>query len=503
MKLAAAAQMKYMDDYTINTLGIPSLELMEHASYHIANFSFPYLSDNKNCAVFCGSGNNGGDGIGAAVFLKQRGINTKVFFTGKREKMTLDTKKMEMKYNSIGGIVEEFDPLSDEIKSFVMSCGVIIDAMFGTGLNSPLRGVSADAVSLINLSPAVVISADMPSGIETDTGKILGCAVKADITVTFSMAKIGQITMPGCFYCGKLEIAEIGIPKEVSDNIEFSVFSFDKSNIYLPKRPKNSHKSNFGKLLIISGSCGYTGAPVLSANAAVRSGSGLVFLGTPDIIYNIVASKCMEAMPFPLPSLGSALDSSALPDIMNRLQTCDVCLIGPGLGLTAEVSGIVHEIIEKSDIPLVIDADALTALSENLSTLKKAKCPVILTPHDGEFTRLGGNLSSGDRINTARDFAAAYNCILVLKGHRTITAFPDGDTFINTTGNPGMAKGGSGDVLAGIIASLVGQKFSLKSAIPLAVCIHGAAGDICAQKFGEYSMTPSDMISALPNVTKQ
>lgn len=494
--------MKYMDEYTINTLGVPSLELMERASAHIADFAMTYLSNNKSCAVFCGSGNNGGDGIGAAVILRQRSANVRVFMTGKREKMTRDTREMEIKYNALGGTVEDFDPLSHEIRSFVMSCSVIIDAMFGTGLNSDLRDSAVEAVSLINESPAAVIAADMPSGIETDTGRVLGCAVKADVTVTFSMAKPGQMSMPGYLYCGKTHVMDIGIPAELADKLDIKSCTFEKEDICLPTRPRSAHKGDFGKVLIIAGSRGYTGAPILSSEAAVRSGSGLVFLGVPDIIYNIAAVKCCEAMPFPLPCCGNTISSGAIPDILHRISSCDVCLIGPGLGRSAEVTAVVNEIIQSSEVPLVIDADGLNAISKNVGIIDRAKAPVILTPHDGEFARLGGDLSSGDRIGAAKSFAEDHRCILVLKGHRTVTAFPDGSVFINTTGNPGMAKGGSGDVLAGIIVSLIGQKIPLKSAVPMAVCIHGSAGDVCAEKFGEYCMTPSDIINELPSIMR-
>ena len=503
MKLASASQMKYMDEYTINTLGVPSLELMERAAAHIAMFASTYLVAGGSCAVFCGSGNNGGDGFGAAAILKERGADIRVFMTGNRAKMTHDTRAMAEKYAACGGVTEDFDPMSEEQRTFVMSCTVIVDAMFGTGLNSDMRGAAKDAVALINDSPAAVIAADMPSGVETDTGRVLGCAVKANVTVTFSMAKPGQMTVPGCLYCGRTHIMDIGIPQELAGKLDIKTNAFLKDDIKLPKRPRDAHKGDFGKLLIIAGSRGYTGAPVLSSDAAVRSGAGLVFLGVPDSIYGITAARCREAMPFPLPcDEDGRISSPAAGEILMRLEKCDACLIGPGLGQSPEITALVSEIVRSANIPLVLDADGLNAVSKNIDVLREAKSHIILTPHDGEFKRLGGDLSSGDRIGVARSFAAEHGCVLVLKGHRTITALPEGEVFINTTGNPGMAKGGSGDVLAGIIASLIGQGLPLKQAVPLAVCIHGAAGDSCADKLGEYCMTPSDMIDALHDVMR-
>lgn len=503
MKLPSAAQMKYMDEYTINTLGVPSLELMERASAHIAMFASSYLIGGGSCAVFCGSGNNGGDGFGAAAIMKERGYDVRVFMTGKREKMTRDTRAMYDKYASLGGRNVDFDPDSERQRAFIASSAVIIDAMFGTGLNSDIRGVAKRAVEIINASRAAVVAADMPSGVETDTGRVLGSAVRADVTVTFSAAKPGQMTVPGCFYCGRVHVMDIGIPAEVTDRLDIKTSAFLKDDIAMPKRARDAHKGDFGKLLIIAGSRGYTGAPVLSSDAAVRSGAGLVFLGVPEAIYGIEAAKCREAMPFPLPcDTDGRISSDATGEIMRRMEKCDVCLIGPGLGQSSDITALIREIVTTGNVPLVIDADGLNALSKGMDILALASRPIVLTPHDGEFARLGGDLSSGDRIGSARGFAEKHGCILVLKGHRTITAFPDGEVFINTTGNPGMAKGGSGDVLAGIIASLIGQGLPLKKAVPLAVCIHGAAGDACAAKLGEYCMTPSDMIDALQEVMR-
>ena len=264
----------------------------------------------------------------------------------------------------------------------------------------------------------------------------------------------------------------------------------------LPVRPRDMHKGDAGKLLLIGGSVGYTGALTLSAKAALRTGAGLVFMGVPEDIYPIVASANLEAMPFPLPK-GKELQALA-----HRLETCNALLLGPGMGQNPELDELVCTLIQTAKVPIILDADGLNALARHIDILDKAQAPLILTPHEGEFARLGGDLSKQDRLSAACAFAERHRCILVLKGPGTISAFPDGSAFVNQTGNPGMAKGGSGDVLAGIIAALIGQGFPLEEAVPTAVWVHGKAGDLAAHVFGEYSMLPSDTIDMLPEVLK-
>ena len=373
--------------------------------------------------------------------------------------------------------------------------------MLGTGLNSPVRGKYAEAIGLINSLAIPVVSADIPSGISADTGAILGDAVSADATVTFGFPKMGQFIEPGCVKCGILTVADIGILEDAGISNGCKVFAFTEKELKkaVPKREPLSHKGSYGKLVVFGGSVGYTGAPYLAAQAAVRSGAGLVFLGVPQDIYPVEAVKCTEAMPFPLKSADGRTDGAdptVLAAVDEKLSGCTVCLAGPGMGRGEQTDRLIAHILENSRIPLILDADGINALSENIDILDRAACPVVLTPHEAEFARVGGVIGN-DRLAAARDFAVEHNCYLVLKGHRSISAFPDGRCYINTSGNPGMAKGGSGDVLAGIIAALCGQ-LPLETAIPAAVYIHGRAGDLAAEKYGEYSMTPSDIISMLP-----
>ena len=265
----------------------------------------------------------------------------------------------------------------------------------------------------------------------------------------------------------------------------------------LPRRPRDAHKGDFGKLFILAGSEGYTGAPVLAARAALRTGAGLVYLGVPRNVYPIIAVKCDEAMPFPLPE-------EDCPAVLEKARSCDAALIGPGLGRSPETERLILSLLACLDIPVVLDADGINALAGHIDILDKRSAPTVLTPHEGEFARLTGcELPVKDRLSAARDFARQHNCVLVLKGQGTVTAAPDGSACVNATGNPGMAKGGSGDVLAGMIAALLGQKH-LEDSIPeltaQAVWFHGAAGDLCARKLGEYAMLPTDLIEALPEI---
>ncbi len=274
------------------------------------------------------------------------------------------------------------------------------------------------------------------------------------------------------------------------------IFELEAEDAYLPARDVRAHKGDFGRVLIIAGSVGFTGAPALAARAAVRSGAGLVFLGVPEDIYTIEAVKNDEAMVFPLPS---SLPE-AIGEVTKRLQKCDACLVGPGLGLTSWARELTYAVLESSNVPLIIDADGITAVSRHIDILDKLSCPAVLTPHEGEFARLSDALTRTTREEAAREFAAAHNVTLVLKGHRTVIARPDGLTFISPTGNPGMATGGSGDVLAGMILAFLGQR--IPNAELKAVYLHGAAGDMCAERYGQYAMTPSDMTDLLKSVLR-
>ncbi len=501
MKLSDSKLMRNADNVAINVVGIPSTLLMTNAARHVADAA-ENAARKRHAYIFCGSGNNGGDGVAAAMFLMRKGFIVRVLLVGSRGKMTADTKEMERRLNELGGKVELFDPGEDGLAGKLEETGVIIDAMFGIGLNSALRGSGLEAARMINACSAPVVAADIASGVEADSGRILGEAVRADVTVTFSMAKPGHLAEPGCTCCGRLIIADIGIPGEILETSATETFAVTGEDVSLPRRKEISHKSDYGKLFILGGSLGYTGAPSICAHAALRAGTGLVYLGVPERIYDITAVKNTEAMPFPLADDGGGkLSSRALAAAAERLAECDVGVIGCGLGRSDELTELVQALAANSRKQLVIDADGLFALAGGLSVLEKCARPAVLTPHEGEFRRLGGVLT-GDRQADARAFAEKHGCVLVLKGHRTVCAFPDGEVYIICAGNAGMAKGGSGDALAGILGAMLCQ-LPLKRAVLTGAWLHARAGDLCAEKMGQYSMTASDLIDTLPQAEKE
>jgi NAD(P)H-hydrate epimerase len=454
--------------------------------------------------AFCGPGNNGGDGIAAARLLAQmgQGWTVRAFLVGRRDKMTADSLAMEQRLQAAGGRLEDFSPDDPALAALVERADVLIDALFGVGLSRDLAGDALAAVQLMNGAGRPIVAADIPSGISADTGKVLGDAVQAAVTVTFSRAKPGHYIEPGCVYRGQLQIEDIGIPEDLLKDSGCGVYAVHGDKLHLPRRKRLSHKGDYGKLLILAGSVPYTGAPSLCARAAVRSGAGLVYLGVPQDIYGITAVKNQEAMVFPLAAnQNGRLDLRGWIQIETRLKDCDTCVIGPGLGRDEDTRAVVRQVLAAARGPVVMDADALWAVAGDLSLLDKAQGPVVLTPHEGEFARLLGRPVT-DRLNDARDFSMAHGCGVVLKGHRTLCAFPDGKVYVIDGGNPGMAKGGSGDVLAGVIGALLGQLPS-RRAVVTACWLHARAGDEATARYGEYAACASDIIEALPAAQRE
>lgn len=501
MRLSDAQKMYDADTNAIHKEGIPSLYLMENAAAHVARAAKEIMGENLTAVIFCGAGNNGGDGIAAAEILLSQGVAVRVFLVGKREKLTHDSRAMLSRLEKAGGVLEDFDPADPSLPGLLQRCGVIVDAMFGIGLKRPLAGVPLAAVEAINASGAPVVAADIPSGVSADTGAVLGAAVKCVRTVTFSMAKPGHYLEPGCVYAGEVEVCSIGIPEKLLEESFCGVEVLLPEEITLPRRPALSHKGDYGRVLILGGSVGYTGAVNLTAAAAVRAGAGLVSLGVPESIWQVCAVKNAEAMPFPLPADGEGrFASTAMSALAARNPSCDVLAVGPGMGRGEGSREMVKELLLLSECPLVLDADALWAIADDPAILKDARGSVIITPHPGEFRRLGG-VKTGERLADARAFAEEYGCITVLKGHRTVIAFPEGSAFILAAGNPGMARGGSGDVLTGILAAMLAQ-LPPERAVLTGCALHSMAGDACAADKGEYGMTPTDMIEALPYIMK-
>lgn len=507
MKLATSAQMRELDRKAIEERRVPSIDLMERAAAEVAQAALDLLPEKPpkcRAAVFCGAGNNGGDGIGAARLLFLMGLKVRVFLVGDYDRLTPDAMEETGRLSECGVELEAYDPEDKSQAAWARGSHVIIDAIFGVGLSREIVPDSkfAAAIDVINSRRGgTVIAADIASGVEADTGRVLGRAVKADRTVTFSLKKVGQAVGDGALLSGKVTVHDIGIPasllREMVCPVQTAEADFAKAA--LPPRKPDGHKGDFGKLLIVGGAAGYTGAPYLTASAAVRSGCGLVYLGVPEGIWELQAARCLSAMPFPMPDRHGHLSRKALPALLERLADCGVLALGPGLGRNEGTAQLVREVLEKTEKPVVLDADGINALEGHIDILDRRRGRVtILTPHDGEFARLG--TLTGDRVGTARAFAQAHGCVLVLKGHRTVTAGPEGNALVNTTGNSGLAKGGSGDVLTGLIASLLAQGASPILAAAGGAWLHGRAGDLAAQALTEYCVTPEDVIAAFPQV---
>ena len=498
MELSDAKKMKAADEAAICDGGMDSKALMERAARELLKAAVTYMEPGKHMVVFAGPGNNGGDGLALARLFRQMDAagEARVLFVGNREKMTPDTRAMEEKLLATGGQVEPFVPGDSALGELCAGAGVIVDAIFGIGLSRELSGDALAAVELINASGAPVVSADIPSGVSADSGRILGAAVAADCTVTFSRAKPGHFLEPGCVCRGELRVADIGIPEELCRKAGCGLYAIRGEDLHLPFRKPISHKGDYGKLLIVGGSIPYTGAPTLAAKAAVRGGAGLVYLGVPSDIYEIEAVKNQEAIVFPLASGEKGrVSRRAWDSVAERLKACDVCVLGPGMGRGEDTRAITALVLKNSGIPVLADADALWAIAEDTSMLDGAACPVVLTPHEGEFQRLLGRPVE-DRVADARGYAKAHRCAVVLKGHRTVCAFPDGKAYIIDAGNPGMAKGGTGDVLAGVLGAMLCQ-MSFRRAIVTGCWLHARAGDLAEKRFGEYAMQAGDMIECL------
>lgn len=517
MKLATAAQMKELDRQAIEERMIPSIDLMERAAEGVTKAVLDFLPDRPNkcrVAVFCGAGNNGGDGIAAARQLFMKGVRVRVFQVGSFERMTPDALEETRRLSECGVDLELYVPEDLSQSSWARSSHVLIDAVFGVGLSREIAPESmyAAAINLINECPGKVVAADIASGVAADSGLALGCAVNADRTITFTRKKIGQVVGEGARLSGDVIVWDIGIPMDLQNKVVCSVQTIEKeyASAVLPKRKFDGHKGDFGKVMVVGGTIGYTGAPYLTASSAVRSGCGLVFIGVPESIWAVEASKCVSAMPFPLPEKtdimtkrSTLIAAKALAVVEEKLAACDVLALGPGMGREAQAEQLVLDLLRQTDKPVVLDADGINALEKHMDVLDARRGRItILTPHDGEFVRIGGNFSAG-RIEAAKAFAQEHGCILVLKGHRTITATPEGTALVNTTGNSGLAKGGSGDVLTGIIASLLAQGATPVQAAALGVWMHGRAGDLAAKQLTEYAMTPVDIVENLPKVFRE
>jgi NAD(P)H-hydrate epimerase len=462
-------------------------------------------------AVLAGRGNNGGDGFVVARTLLQRGIDTVVFVIAPVADVRGDARINLDILGRLGvTVVEINDEQSWELHfSEISQCSLIVDAMFGTGLREGLSGMLETVVADVNASDIPIVSIDLPSGLSSDTPHLVGDCIDASMTVTLAAPKLPLILPPGEAHCGDVVIADVGIPYEVIDALEgpyIELLTPEQVSGTITPRAADSHKGDFGRVLVIAGSRGKTGAAHLAAMGALRSGAGLVTVATPESCLPIVAAMAPEYMTEPLPETADgSVAAAALDGVLDLTQDIVVC--GPGLGRTEDVRGFVQGLVDKATVPLVLDADAITVFADDPGSLVgREERDVIITPHPGELARLIGATVEdvqANRIEVASDFATTHRVYVVLKGHRTLIATPEGRVFINPTGNPGMATGGTGDVLAGMIGAWLAQLLDAEAACRLAVFLHGVAGDIAESAEGQITMTATDLLAVIGDAINQ
>lgn len=513
MKVVTPAQMREIDSRTINRIGIPGAVLMENAALAVVEEITRSLGcvAGKNIVILAGKGNNGGDAFAAARHLYNKGAVLNVYILADRNSISGDARiNLDiLEHMDIYPIELTHDSQFDSLINNLRAADLVVDGIFGTGLKGEITGLAEKVIRSVNDEARQVISIDIPSGVDGETGKIPGICVKAHKTVTFGLPKTGLIIHPGCEYTGELTVADISIPAKVINGLDIRLNLIEQKHVskLIPKRFDNSNKGDYGKILIVSGSTGMTGAGCLAAGAAFRTGAGLVYLGVPASLVSIYDSLLAESVTIPLEDNGNGyLTENCANQVLDRMKHISAAAVGPGMSLNADTCEVVYKIIESSDIPLVLDADALNAVSKDTSILKKLKTEAVITPHPGEMSRLAGITIEdvqNNRIETAREFAARWKMVTVLKGSRTVVAVPDGTVYVNVTGNPGMATAGAGDVLTGVITGLIGQGVKPADAAVAGVYLHGLAGDIVAKMKGVHGLIAGDLVGSLPYAVRQ
>jgi hydroxyethylthiazole kinase-like uncharacterized protein yjeF len=512
MKILTSAEMRALDRAAIEGLGIPGVVLMENAGLRVVRAlkaKFPAIAGER-IVVVAGKGNNGGDGFVVARHLFNSGGRPEVLLFGAKEDVQGDAAVNLAVAVKTGVPVTEVRTAAEWKKARVgvFHASVVVDALFGTGLDKPLAGLFAAAVADINRSRAFKVAVDLPSGLSSDTSEIIGPSVEADLTVTLAAPKIAHIFPPAAERVGELVVAPIGIPPALFDRPELKLELVEEAAVrpYFARRKRDAHKGSFGHLLVFAGSVGKSGAAALAGRAGLRMGAGLVTVATAAGVLPSVARTMAEIMTEPLAETPEGtIAAAALSRAAALLKGKNAVLIGPGLSTNASTAEFVLGLLPKIVAPCVIDADGLNIVASRMDVLGRLKAPTVLTPHPGEFARLVGRTNDEvvrHRLELAPEFAAKHGVVLVLKGYRTIVAAPDGRVFVNPTGNPGMATGGTGDVLGGMIAAQIAQKTGVLDAAVSAVYAHGLAGDVAADRLGERSLVAGDLIKYLPPALK-
>lgn len=504
MKISRVTEMREMDKRAIDEYGIPEDILMENAG-QAAYFTIlkEFGIENKKYVTFCGAGHNAGDGFVVSRKIFSNGGKISVFILGDSTKYDGAVKQ---NFEIAKNLQIEIIHLNDVTQAVekIKQADVIIDAIFGTGLNREIAGIYKEAIKLINQSSKTVLSIDIPSGINGDTGEIMGSAVKANFTTTFGLPKIGSLLFPGYEYVGRLYVSHISFPPLMYNSNNLKIATNDY--IPIPFRKKDSHKGSFGKVLIIAGSSAYTGAPYFSSMSFLKAGGGLSYLATPLDVASVVGNKGNEIVFVPQKStLSGSISLENEKQLLLFSESVDMVIIGPGLSLNGETQTLVRRLCTSINKPLLIDGDGITAISKDLNCIKKRQAPTIITPHIAEMARITNydiKQLKNDKINILQETAGKLHATIIVKGAHSLIGYADKNVFVNLSGNNGMATAGSGDVLTGTIAAMSGLGLSIDDAVRLGVFMHGYAGDLAVRDKGEDGIIASDILNYLPAALK-
>ncbi len=505
MRLVTTKEMAKIDTWSIKKLGIPGMVLMENAGRGCTNIIEEYFSpEDLKVMIICGKGNNGGDGFVIARHLQNRGAEVQTILTGKGGSLKGDALiNYRLCRNARIPVCETVDMLRIKKLFRDFQPDVIVDAVFGTGFTGAPKGMYRKLIEFMNSSDSFIFSVDIPSGVNGDTGQFTDVCVMADATGTMCFPKRGNYLYPGRAACGDLYIVDIGIPYHLIDEEYPQILEYDDIFELMPARPPDGHKGTFGTVLVIAGARGFSGAAAMASLAALRAGAGMVRLAAPRGIMDALEAKLLEVVKIPLSQTADeTIGPDAAHELSAALKDTDAIILGPGITTNPGTSTFLLELATRIRVPAVIDADALNILAQNPAVFKKMKAPYILTPHPGELGRITGknpqNINQ-DRIDLSRKVSKDLKGVLVLKGAPTVIATPDGECYINPTGNSGLASAGSGDVLAGLIAGFLAQRSSPSQASRLGVFLHGLCADLCCEEKNEYSLIAGDLIDRIPD----
>jgi hydroxyethylthiazole kinase-like uncharacterized protein yjeF len=503
MKIVSAAEMRAIDQASSERFGVPSLTLMENAGAAVAEVALANYHAARRVIVFCGKGNNGGDGFVAARRLHQKGKTVQVILLADPSDLKGDAAAMFEKLPMAAIAVHSPDDLKSERVRLSLPADLYIDAILGTGFKPPVTGLYADAIALLNASQAPVIAVDIPSGADADAmGSQQGLIARADCIVTFTAARPAHVF--SLLSEGPTQVAPIGSPDEaIVSSLQLNVITARDFAPLIQARRADSNKGLYGHVLVIGGSLGKAGAAAMAGMAALRTGAGLATIATPISVLSTVAGFHPEVMTEPLPETSAGTISSDAGERLAELaKGKSVLAIGPGISRDADTASLVRRLVAKSEVPIVLDADGLNAFQGHAGDMKGGSRVLVITPHPGEMARLAACSTADvqkDRLGVARQFAREHELIVVLKGHRTLVVQPDGEAWVNTTGNPGMSTGGTGDILTGMVAAMIAQNpKDVMRAVCAAVHLHGASGDRMLDNVGEHSMVATDLLRGLP-----